>query len=585
MTAGASTVHAYTITVSNAGPSEANSVSLSDTWPTGFTRGTVTPSQGSCSGSPSFNCSLGTIVSGGSATVTVSYTVPSSTTDDQTNTATVSSATSDPNPVNNSASDTDSIAPVVQSINRAGTNPTNASSVDWTVKFSKNVTGVDAGDFALVNGGLGGSPAITNVTGSGDTYTVTASTGTGSGTLGLNLVDNDSIQDGAGNRLGGTGAGNGNFTGQVYTIDRTAPSVTINQAATQSDPATTAPIHFTAVFSEPVTGFNNTGVTLSGCSGATSNVYDMNQATPDHMTYDIRVNNLPNTSCTVVASITANKAQDAAGNGNVASTSTDNSVTWQPTAGNTAPVVTVDSPAFGSVYAKGSASINPLTVKAHFSDPDNSTSWTYTINWDDNNAVSTGSATPYPSYFSGTHQYTAAGVYTINVCAKDNQGASGCAQVWIVVYDPAAGFITGGGWINVNPGSYTADPTLSGRANFGFNSQYKKGATVPTGETEFNFQVGNFDFHSDAYNWLVVSGFKAQYKGTGTVNGVSGYDFTLTAYDGDITGGGGVDKFRIRITKTNGGNVVFDNRNGLPTDMDTADPEAISGGSIVIHKA
>jgi hypothetical protein len=68
------------------------------------------------------------------------------------------------------------------------------------------------------------------------------------------------------------------------------------------------------------------------------------------------------------------------------------------------------------------------------------------------------------------------------------------------------------------------------------------------------------------------------------VNGVSGYDFTLTAYDGDITGGGGVDRFRIRITKTNGGN-VFDNRNGQPTDMDVADPQAIAGGSIVIHKA
>ena len=107
---------------------------------------------------------------------------------------------------------------------------------------------------------------------------------------------------------------------------------------------------------------------------------------------------------------------------------------------------------------------------------------------------------------------------------------------------------------------------MSGRANFGFNSQYKKNANIPTGETEFNFQVGNFNFHSEAYTWLVVSGYKAQYKGTGSVNGVSGYDFTLTAYDGDITGGGGTDKFRIRITRTNNGNVVFDNRITNPHD-------------------
>ena len=126
---------------------------------------------------------------------------------------------------------------------------------------------------------------------------------------------------------------------------------------------------------------------------------------------------------------------------------------------------------------------------------------------------------------------------------------------------------------------------MSGRANFGFNSQYKKNANIPTGETEFNFQVGNFNFHSEAYNWLVVSGFKAQYKGTGSVNGVSGYDFTLTAYDGDITGGGGTDKFRIRITKTTTATSSSTTRYGTPTDMDTADPQAINGGSIVIHKA
>ncbi len=187
---------------------------------------------------------------------------------------------------------------------------------------------------------------------------------------------------------------------------------------------------------------------------------------------------------------------------------------------------------------------------------------------------------------AASHTFTNPGVYTYHVTVTDDDGGSTTADWEIVVYDASAGFVTGGGWINVLPGSYPADPTLGGRANFGFNSQYKKGAQVPTGETEFNFQVGNFNFHSDAYNWLVVSGWKAQYRGTGSVNGVSGYDFTLTAYDGDISGGGNIDKFRIRITRTNGGNVVFDNRitNGN-TDIDTADPQAIAGGSIVIHKA
>lgn len=126
--------------------------------------------------------------------------------------------------------------PTVSSINRTGVTPAAASSVSWTVTFSESVTGVDSADFSLVNSGLT-APSVTGVVGSGTTYTVTANTGTGSGTLGLNLVDNDSIIDGSANKLGGTGAGNGNFTGQVYTIDRTAPQVTTSHI--QSSNATT----------------------------------------------------------------------------------------------------------------------------------------------------------------------------------------------------------------------------------------------------------------------------------------------------------------------------------------------------------
>jgi hypothetical protein len=125
----------------------------------------------------------------------------------------------------------DLTAPTVTSINRAGPTPTNAASAQWTVMFSEAVKGVDAADFTLVKSGLGGTPAITGVTPNSTTlsasFTVTASTGTGSGTLGLNLVDNDSIVDALGNKLGGSGSGNGNKTGQVFTIDRTAPNAPV----------------------------------------------------------------------------------------------------------------------------------------------------------------------------------------------------------------------------------------------------------------------------------------------------------------------------------------------------------------------
>jgi len=163
----------------------------------------------------------------------------------------------------------DTTPPIVTSINRVTASPTNSASVQWTVTFSESVTGVSAADFTLVNMGLTGTPAITGVTGSGTTYTVTASTGdaTADGTLGLNLVDDDSITDAAGNKLGGTGAGNGNFTGQTYSIKK-PPSVTAI-ALDDINPTSAASVQWDVTFSESVTGVTASNFTLvkTGLSG------------------------------------------------------------------------------------------------------------------------------------------------------------------------------------------------------------------------------------------------------------------------------------------------------------------------------
>jgi hypothetical protein len=142
----------------------------------------------------------------------------------------------------------DTASPNVVSIIRATGTPTNASSVSWTVTFNENVAGVDATDFALVNGGLSGQ-SISSVSGSGLSYTVSANTGSGSGTLGLNVSDNDSIRDLATNRLGGMGSGNGNFVGQVYTVDKTAPPTPV-LTQTPPDPSSQAESTFAWTDSE-----------------------------------------------------------------------------------------------------------------------------------------------------------------------------------------------------------------------------------------------------------------------------------------------------------------------------------------------
>ncbi len=175
-----------------------------------------------------------------------------------------------------------------------------------------------------------------------------------------------------------------------------------------------------------------------------------------------------------------------------------------------------------------------------------------------------------------------AGVYNICVTAQDAaDNVSNTECTMLAVYDPNAGFVTGGGWFMSPVGAYVPDGTLAGKATFGFVSRYEKGKTVPTGNTEFQFKAGDVNFSSTSYEWLVVAGARAQYKGTGTINGTGDYRFMLTAVDGQVTGGGGVDKFRIRIWDNLSGGLIYDNMLNAPeSDEPTT---ALGGGSIVIH--
>lgn len=215
-----------------------------------------------------------------------------------------------------------------------------------------------------------------------------------------------------------------------------------------------------------------------------------------------------------------------------------------------------------------------VTLQVDFSDPDVNDDHTILVDWGD----TTTNTIPVTGLSAvAVHQYFSAGVYTINVTVTDTAGESTLATYkYVVIYDPDGGFVTGSGWIWSPEGAYYADPILTGKASFGFVSKYLKGTTVPTGNTEFQFHVANLNFKSTLYDWLVVAGTKAQYKGTGTIGGAGEYGFLLTVTDGLP------DKFRIKIWDKMTGEIIYDN---MLDAEDTAVPStAIQGGSIVIHK-
>ncbi len=224
-----------------------------------------------------------------------------------------------------------------------------------------------------------------------------------------------------------------------------------------------------------------------------------------------------------------------------------------------------------------------ISISSPYTDPGILDTHTATIDWNDGSTTA-GIVTETGGFGSvtGSHAYNTPGIYQITLTITDKDGGVGTAvSQYVIIYDPNGGFVTGGGWINSSAGAYKQDPSLIGKTNFGFVSKYQKGATVPTGETEFQFHVASFNFKSTSYDWLVVSGARAQYKGKGIVNGTGNYGFLLASVDGQIAGGGVTDGFRIKIWDIATGTIVYDNDPG--SDNMSSPVEPISGGSIVIH--
>ena len=147
-----------------------------------------------------------------------------------------------------------------------------------------------------------------------------------------------------------------------------------------------------------------------------------------------------------------------------------------------------------------------------------------------------------------------AGIWGLSASAVDHNGNRRSRSYFddrLIVYDPAAGWANGTGWIV--PGGSTSDisDNLPGgvdgmtKASFSFKALYKSAtSTTPTGF--FNLSYGSrFKLQSDDFDWLVLD-TTAVFQGTATIKGVPGaWTFQAAVHDGDSTGG--ADRLELRV--------------------------------------
>jgi hypothetical protein len=204
-------------------------------------------------------------------------------------------------------------------ITSAASDPTDTSPIAISIDFGIDVTGFDAGDLTLGNGSAG------NFAGGPQVYTADI-TPTADGAVTVDI---------AGGACTAVSDGTPNIPSTQFSrvFDSTAPTVAINQAAGQDDPCN-GTINFTAIFSEPVSGFATGDVSFTGSTASGTLVDTVTEIAPnDGTTYNVAVTGMTGDG-TVIASIAAAVATDAVGHDNEASSSTDNSVTYDGTSPN-----------------------------------------------------------------------------------------------------------------------------------------------------------------------------------------------------------------------------------------------------------
>jgi len=504
---------------------------------TGFTNGDVTV--GGTAGGTKTAAITGT---GAVYTVTISGATGNGTITASIGASTVQDLAGNNNTASTSTDNTvtlDTTAPTV-TINQAvgQADPTNSGTVAFTAVFSESVTGFTNSD--VTTGGTAAGSWSVGITGTGPSYTVTISGATGNGTITAS-IGASTVQDLAGNNNTASTS-----TDNSVTLDTTAPTVTINQAVGQADPTNSGTVAFTAVFSEPVTGFTNGDVTVGGTAGGTKTAAITGSGT----SYTVTVSGATGNG-TITASIGASTFLDLAGNANTASTSTDNTVTLD----TTAPTVTLtsnpSSPNGTNGWFKSSVTWAPngsdlsgiasCQIPVAYSSPDSMTASVTRTCTDIAGNIGTGTATfqydgtaPAANVTSPANLASVVGTSVAVTSTNAADTTSGVASVQFQVKPAAGTFANIGAADNTSPYAATWDTTSV------VNGSYLL-QTVVTDAAGNTFTSGSTSVTVANVYAFVVSNPGPQTAGTafggGTlqlqVNGVNSATFAGAAYAGN----------------------------------------------------
>ncbi|MEZ5385247.1 MAG: hypothetical protein R3F13_07015 [Prosthecobacter sp.] len=270
----------------------------------------------------------------------------------------------------------DTTPPTLSSLTRQSptANPTNTTSVVFSVTFSEAVSNVDATDFDL---SFPGTYSSVVVSGSRELYTVTVSGISGDGVMQISVDPGNDIVDGAGLSLNTT------TKTASASIDQTAPTVTQILPGTSITNASS--VTYAIRFSEAVANFNSSS-DLTVTTGGTV-TYSGASFSGSGSSYQVTLTGIAGNGTLQLAVNPGSDVQDLAGNALLSSISST-----ATTIDNTAPAATAITPAI-----TGPTNANTLQFSVGFGE-----SVSGFDSFNDLTPTTTGTATATGATFSGT---------------------------------------------------------------------------------------------------------------------------------------------------------------------------------------
>ena len=400
----------------------------------------------------------------------------------------------------------------------------NLSSVQYTVTFMDPVSGLSASNFTAIatSGNITGQ-SVTNVSGS-NPYTVTVNTGSGDGTLRLDLTSTIGLSP---------GIINAPYTsGPAYTIDKTAPTVSIS-APSVTYANSSAAISYTVTFTDAnmnISSLSNfTALTVFEHAPVTGSATINSISVPSSYThsgnnyaFSVTFNDMTGDG-TLSFTVPAGTVSDNAGN-----TSTASSPSVAVIIDNTPPTVTIGPPST-TLISTGSVSYDVSFSDANFNN----------TTFNNNNVIVNPTGTA--NYTQVTTVQNSPTDFTVSV-----NGVSGDGTLGISVQPGTSTDVTGNADLGAGPSTtFTVDNTPPSVNSI---TATTPGNTSPTNASSVSYTV-NF---SEAVTGVDASDFTATTSGL-TTSGITVTPVSSSVYTVAVNGVSGNGTLRLDLNSSGTG--------------------------------